>query len=194
MSAGLVAAGIGAIAMSAFSIASGICAGLSPNPGSQGQAAGIRLFAGRIAAIATLFSAAWVAGRIAVPLQDLFLSAAAIGLGILLPATIGGIWWSRANRHGALAAILMGAFTFAFLLEMRSYGIDFRPSSGDEFRIVLPGLAGLPDVIHMAACAALSGGLALVAISLATGQSVEPERLDAIRRPDTPPAFPDSFA
>ena len=144
MSAGLVAAAVGAIAMSGFSIASAICAGLSPEPASHGQAAGIRLFAGRVAAAATLFAAAWIAGRVRVPLQDLFLWAASLGFAILMPVTVAAVWWSRANRYGAIAAMLTGVLAFVFLLEMRSYGIDFRPASGDEFRIVFPGLSGSP--------------------------------------------------
>jgi cation/acetate symporter len=194
MSAGLVAAAVAAIAMSGFAIASAICAGLSPEPASHGQAAGIRLFAGRVAAAATLFGAAWIAGQVRLPLQDLFLWAASLGFAILMPVTVAAVWWSRANRYGAIAAMLTGVLAIVFLLEMRSYGIDFRPASGDEFRIVLPGLSGLPDIIHMSIAAALTGTLALAAISLATPRSVEPERMDAIRRPDTPPAFPDSFA
>jgi len=194
MSAGLVVAGIGALAIYGFSIAASICAGLSPNPRNQGQAAGLRLFAGRMVAAVAFLAAALLASRLAVSVQDMFVWAASIGFGILAPVTIAAIWWSRANGYGAIAAMLMGGFVFLFLLEMRRYGIDFRPGSGDEFRIVFPGLSGLPDVLHMALAAALTGTLALVAISFATGARIDEDRLDAIRRPDTPPAFPDSFA
>jgi Na+(H+)/acetate symporter ActP len=167
---------------------------MAPNPRNQGQAAGLRLFAGRIVAAVAFIGAAFVASRLAVPLQDMFLWAAAVAFGVLAPVTVAAVWWSRANRYGAVAAMIMGGSIFLFLLEMRRYGIDFRPDSGDEFRIVFPGLAGLPDVLHMAMAAAGTGTLSLIALSFATGSRTAEERLDAIRRPDTPPAFPDTFA
>jgi Na+(H+)/acetate symporter ActP len=194
MIAAIAAAAIGATSAALFSVAGVIAAGASAEPGRHGEASGRRLFAGRIAAVATLAVALFVSRSAAFDPVRLMVAAATVGAVGLAPPALAAIWSDRANRYGCVASMLFAPVAFAFLRHMRLYGVDFRAASGDEFQVRIPGTGGLPVEIAEAMLVAALVAAVLYGVSLLTGGNPDRDRRDRVRLPDAPQAVPDPSA
>jgi cation/acetate symporter len=194
LAAAAIAASVAAASAALFSVAASIAGGIAADPGRHGEASGRRLFAGRIAALIAMAAALAVAGAKAADPGQLLTAAASVCLAALAPVALAAIWSDRANRFGAVSALLFAPLAFLFLRQMRLYGIDFRVGTGDEFAVALPGLAGLPTEVNEAAIiAAVAVGL-LHGVSALTGGNPDRQRLDRIRLPDAEQPLPEPSA
>ncbi len=131
-------------------IAHDILGGLMRKPASERKLARVRVIS------------TWVIGGIALlwafSPPELITQFYTAGVGLLSASlfvpTIGGLWWKRANRTGGIAAVISGAFLYAFAM---SGVVDMGVAPiiialpGSAIAMILGGLYGAPEKPSMIA-------------------------------------------
>ena len=131
-------------------IAHDILGGLMRKPASERKLARVRVVS------------TWVIGGIALlwafSPPELITQFYTAGVGLLSASlfvpTIGGLWWKRANRTGGIAAVISGAFLYAFAM---SGVVDMGVAPiiialpGSAIAMILGGLYGAPEKPSMIA-------------------------------------------
>jgi sodium/pantothenate symporter len=131
-------------------IAHDILGGLMRKPASERKLARVRVVS------------TWVIGGIALlwafSPPELITQFYTAGVGLLSASlfvpTIGGLWWKRANRTGGIAAVIAGAFLYAFAM---SGVVDMGVAPiiialpGSAIAMILGGLYGAPEKPSMIA-------------------------------------------
>jgi sodium/pantothenate symporter len=131
-------------------IAHDILGGLMRKPASERKLARVRVVS------------TWVIGIIALlwafSPPELITQFYTAGVGLLSASlfvpTIGGLWWKRANRTGGIAAVIAGAFLYAFAM---SGVVDMGVAPiiialpGSAIAMILGGLYGAPEKPSMIA-------------------------------------------
>lgn len=131
-------------------IAHDILGGLMRKPASERKLARIRVVS------------TWVIGSIALlwafSPPELITQFYTAGVGLLSASlfvpTIGGLWWKRANRTGGIAAVITGAFLYAFLMSgVLDMGVApiIIALPGSAIAMILGGLYGAPEKPSMIA-------------------------------------------
>jgi cation/acetate symporter len=146
------------------------------------SSAGRRLIATRLALIAALIIAAWIASRWPDSVLSLATCAVSLSAAGLFPAMVLAVWWRRANLPGAITGMIAG-FTVTLIIHLQHYGVEIVP---------IP----LPDFSQIGITATSSGligalvGFAVIALVSLMTSPPSVARLaimDTIRRPgDTP--------
>ena len=103
----------------------------------------------------------------------------------LFPALALGIFWKRVNSIGAIAGMLTGFGVTLTYLAVAIIGPDLALSSGDEFRLALPGLTKelLPINAGILGVPAGIGVMIIVSIATPAPRDRTQDLIDELRKP-----------
>lgn len=189
-----MAIGAGAIA-AAMATANASAFALSSVRVIAGQASGlVQIFVARLAIVAGIVAAAVAANRFPGTSMDLALWSLAICAGILAPAFLMSVWWSRMTALGATAGMVLAAAAMAAFAAANLLGPDLSAVTGDERRYLIEALRSLPLPVHAAAIALpVFVTVAALAALLVRGKP-DLVLLEQLRAPDmpSPPGRPET--
>lgn len=179
---GALLATLAAAKAMAFASASAVGHNLYGTVVGAHASAGRRLIVTRLAMIAAVSGAAWIAMKSGDTVFALAPVALSLSAGGLFPALILAVWWKRANAPGAVAGIIAGSVvTAALIADYRFPG--FLPFGRLGFSEFTAAIIGIPV-----------GFIAAVAATLGTEPPSETLQatVDAIRRPGGTPFVQES--
>lgn len=106
-----------------------------------GHVPGFHLFLARLATLAIATAAALAAQHLDLNWTRLAMLALGLAAAAMLPAQLDATFNDRATATGATMSIAAGLAVTLVLAFLAEYGIDLTPRSGDEWSLVLPGMA-----------------------------------------------------
>ncbi len=179
--AALVAAALASANASAFALSS-VLVTRAPISGMN------RLFIARLGVLCGILAAAWLALYHPASSLDLVFWSLAICAGVLAPAILLAIWSDRMHAIAAIAGMLASGIALATMAGLSIIGPDLLAGSGDEYRLLLPGLAELPLPIPAGLCAIAAGTVVAALIAWLLPRKPDTLLLESLRVPDAPVA------